>query len=138
MSKRLFCFCGRVPYAHVFSVTHGCPEQRVKFQDLPVVDEVWVEVGVAQYEVSNFGRVINARTGRELKASPDKNGYLRVALYNNGNRFDVYVHRLVARAFFLNYAPGVEVKHRNDTKTDNTVLNLTLGAGCRKGANAGL
>lgn len=138
MSKRLFCFCGRVPYAHEYSVTNGCPEKRVKFQDLPVVDEIWVEVGIAAYEVSNFGRVINAKTGRELKASPDKNGYLRVALYNNGERHDVYVHRLVARAFFLNYRAGIEVKHVNDTKEDNSVLNLTLGAGCRKGADARL
>lgn len=36
--KRIFCFCGRVPYAHVHKVEEGCPEPRVRFQDLPVRD----------------------------------------------------------------------------------------------------
>lgn len=102
------------------------------------IDEIWVEIGIGAYEVSNYGRVANANTGRDLSPSPDKNGYLRVALYHNGKRHDVFVHRLVARAFFLNYAPGIEVKHKNDNKNDNTVLNLTLGAGCRKGADGRL
>lgn len=102
------------------------------------LDEVWVEIGVGAYEVSNFGRVLNGNTGRDLTPSPDKNGYLRVALYYKGVRHDVYVHRLVARAFFLNYAKGVEVKHKNGNKDDNAVLNLTLGAGCRKGDDGGL
>lgn len=94
-------------------------------------EEIWVEVGVGAYEVSNFGRVVNANTGRDLTPSPDKKGYLRVALYHKGKRHDVPVHRLVARAFFLNYAPGVEVKHKNENLEDNSVLNLTLGRGCR-------
>ena len=102
------------------------------------LDEIWVEIGLGAYEVSNYGRVVNANTGRDLTPSPDKNGYLRVALYHKGIRHDVYVHRLVARAFFLNYAKGVEVKHKNENKQDNTVLNLTLGAGCRKGADGRL
>lgn len=102
------------------------------------IDEIWVEIGVGAYEVSNFGRVVNGHTGRDLTPSPDKNGYLRVALYHNGIRHDVYVHRLVARAFFLNYGPGVEVKHKNDDKNDNSVLNLTLGGACRKGTDGRL
>ena len=96
------------------------------------LDEIWVEIGIGAYEVSNFGRVVNGNTGRDLKPSPDGNGYLRVVLYYNGKRHMVYVHRLVARAFFLNYAKGVEVKHKNGDKNDNSVLNLTLGGGCRK------
>lgn len=104
-----------------------------------LLDEIWVEVGVGAYEVSNYGQVINTQTGFELKPYPDKrSGYLRVALYHNGKRHDVFVHRLVARAFFLNYGPGVEVLHKNEDKTDNSVLNLTLGGACRKGADARL
>jgi len=96
------------------------------------LDEIWVEIGIGAYEVSNFGRVMNGNTGRDLKPSPDKNGYLRVALHHGGKRYDAFVHRLVARAFFLNYKKGVEVKHKNENKSDNTVLNLTLGGGCRQ------
>jgi hypothetical protein len=102
------------------------------------MDEIWVEVGIGAYEVSNFGRIVNGATGRDLKPSPDKNGYYRVALHYGGKRHDVFVHRLVARAFFLNYKQGVEVKHINEDKADNSVLNLTLGAGCRKAVNGRL
>lgn len=96
-------------------------------------EEIWVEVGIGYYEVSNFGRVVNGKTGRDLKPSADGKGYMRVALYYKGVRHDVFVHRLVARAFFLNYGPGVEVRHINGDKKENTVLNLTLGGACRVG-----
>lgn len=100
------------------------------------MDEVWVTVdGLERYAVSNFGRVINQERGNELTPSPDANGYMRVGLSRRGVTLTVYVHRLVAFAFFLNYKPGVEVKHKNDNKADNSVLNLTLGAACRKGAD---
>lgn len=100
------------------------------------VEEIWVEVGVGAYAVSNYGTVTNERTGRDLKPYPDKRtGLLRVALYHNGKRWDVFVHRLVAKAFFLNYGPGIEVLHKNQDVTDNSVLNLTLGGPCRKGAD---
>lgn len=98
------------------------------------LDEVWVTVdGLERYAVSNYGRVINQERGNELTPSPDANGYMRVGLSRKGKVFYVYVHRLVAFAFFLNYKPGIEVKHINEPKTDNSVLNLTLGSGCRKG-----
>lgn len=99
------------------------------------IEELWVTFDVLpNYAVSNYGRVVNIKTGRELKGSPDKNGYLRVALYHNGVRHESYVHRLVAKAFFLNYEEGCEVNHISEYKDDNTVLNLTLsGRGCRQG-----
>lgn len=100
------------------------------------MDEIWVEVdGLERYAVSNYGRVINQERGNELTPSPDANGYLRVGLSRKGTVFYIYVHRLVAFAFFLNYKPGIEVLHKNLIKTDNSVLNLTLGDGCRKGAD---
>jgi hypothetical protein len=103
------------------------------------LEEVWVTVdGLERYAVSSFGRVINQERGNELTPSPDKNGYMRVGLSRKGKTHHIYVHRLVAFAFFLNYKPGVEVRHKNENKADNSVLNLTLGAGCRKGANARL
>lgn len=96
------------------------------------LDEVWVEVGIGEYEVSSYGRVYNGKTRRYLRPNPDKNGYHRVILRDHGRRHDTYIHRLVARAFFLNYKSGIEVRHKNEDKNDNSVLNLTLGGGCRK------
>lgn len=96
------------------------------------LDELWVTLdGLERYAVSNYGRVINQERGNELTPSPDKNGYMRVGLSYNGTVYNVYVHRLVAKCFFLNYAKGVEVKHISENKSDNSVLNLTLGGGCR-------
>jgi len=100
------------------------------------LEEVWVTVdGLERYAVSSFGRVINQERGNELTPSPDANGYMRVGLSRMGKTHNVYVHRLVAFAFFLNYKPGIEVKHRNENKNDNSVLNLTLGGCCRRGAD---
>lgn len=99
----------------------------------PVMDEVWVAHDLLpNYAVSNYGRVVNVKTNRELKPSPDKGGYFRVVLYHKGVPYPIYVHRLVAKIFFLNYAEGVEVKHISEDKSDNSVLNLTLGGKCRK------
>ena len=98
------------------------------------LDELWVTLdGLERYAVSNFGRVINQERGNELTPSPDTNGYYRVGLSRDGTVYHVYVHRLVAFCFFLNYAAGVEVKHISEDKSDNSVLNLTLGGKCRKG-----
>lgn len=98
------------------------------------MDEIWVTVdGLERYAVSSFGRVINQERGNELTPTPDSNGYMKVSLSRKGVKKTVYVHRLVAFAFFLNYKPGIEVTHKNENKKDNSVLNLTLGKGCRKG-----
>lgn len=92
-----------------------------------ILDELWVGFEeFPNYAVSNYGRVVNIRTGRELRGSTDFNGFLHVALYRNGQRTDAMVHRLVAKAFFLNYQEGFEVRHINEDRKENTVLNLTL------------
>jgi hypothetical protein len=99
-----------------------------------VLDEYWVTFDVfPNYAVSSYGRVLNVVRDRDLTPSPDASGHLRVALYVNGTPHYVYVHRLVAKAFFQNYAPDVEVLHKNGDFNDNSVLNLTLGERCRSG-----
>lgn len=107
---------------------------RIIGESYPQVDEIWVTFDLLpRYEISNYGRVCNRETGRDLTPSRDKNGYLKVGLSHNGTKHYVYVHRLVAKAFFLNYKNGIEVKHINGDKSDCSVLNLTLGGKCRTG-----
>jgi len=99
-----------------------------------VKEERWVVLdAIPNYSVSSFGRVVNNSTGRELKATLKKDtGRYRVWLYRNGVKYAVYVHRLVARCFFVDYKDGIRVKHINGIYSDNSVLNLTLGVeGCR-------
>jgi hypothetical protein len=92
------------------------------------VDEMFVDIpAFPNYVISNYGRVINTESNYELKLTTDPNGYLRAVLYRDGKRFEFGVHRLVARAFFLNWRPGVEVYHKDGNKLDCSVLNLTLG-----------
>lgn len=100
-----------------------------------ILDELWVGFDeFPNYQVSNYGRVVNIQTGHELSHRVDYNGFHCVALYRNGKRTDAMVHRLVAKAFFLNYQEGYEVRHKNWDRDDNSVLNLTLtGEVVRKG-----
>lgn len=99
-----------------------------------MLEEQWVTLELLpNYAISNYGRVLNINSGRELKPTPDKKGYMRVALYHKGERHDAFIHRLVAECYFLNYREGIEVKHKNNDKSDNGVFNLTLGKGCRPG-----
>ena len=88
------------------------------------------------YSVSDYGRVkslprtVTNRLGRQvfyrgtiLKASPDKDGYLRVGLRRNGEEFNRIVHRLVAQSF-IGGGEGLEINHRNFNKQDNRPNNL--------------
>lgn len=88
--------------------------------------EIWKEIlGYERtYEVSNFGRVRNIRTGKILKPTNDKDGYLQLVLSKNGTRKTVKVHRLVAYAFLPNPQNLPQINHKDEDKTNNKVDNL--------------
>ena len=76
------------------------------------------------YAVSSFGRVKNVRTGIILKARNDKDGYLRVNLYEDAIRKTHQVHRLVANAFIDNPDDKLCVDHIDNNRTNNHISNL--------------
>lgn len=76
-----------------------------------------------KYEVSNFGRVRNAR-GAMLKPFLTHGGYLMVALCDKGSKTNYRLNRLVAEAFIPNPDRKKEVNHKNGRKTDNNAVNL--------------
>lgn len=76
------------------------------------------------YEISNFGRVKNIKTGNVLKNRTDKDGYLDIALFKNGKRKRFKIHRLVAQAFIPNPENKPQVNHIDEDKTNNHVDNL--------------
>jgi hypothetical protein len=86
------------------------------------VAERWLPCpGFELYEVSSFGRVRRAATGRILKQSPNMDGYLHVSLHQH----TTYIHRLVAKAFVPNtVGPDAEVHHQDDCQTHNHASNL--------------
>ena len=73
------------------------------------------------YEVSDLGNVRNTWTGKVLKPfnGYGKNGkyYKKVNLYDKGRRYSVFIHRLVAFAFY-------EIDHRDRDRSSNSITNL--------------
>jgi len=88
--------------------------------------EEWRKIpGFEEYEVSSEGCVRGGRWGHSKKPSTDKDGYLRLGLYDADKKQKyLRVHRLVALAFIPNPENKLEVDHINREKSDNTVSNL--------------
>lgn len=82
------------------------------------------------YEVSDTGLVRNKVSGKILKPSKDKYGYLRVKLYKDGIRKTIRIHRLVAEAFLPNPLNLPQVNHIDENKSNNNVENLEF-CGCQ-------
>ena len=76
------------------------------------------------YEVSNFGRVRNIKTGKILKPYFDSVGYYQVSLYIDGILYKKYIHKLVTEYFIANPYNKNYVDHINNNKLDNNVSNL--------------
>jgi len=93
----------------------------------------WVKGYEGRYKVSNFGRVMSVRLGKNkiLKLCPNIHGYLICSLFLNGAQKTRDVHNLVAYAF-LPPCPGKQgrgsadwqIDHIDENKTNNHVSNL--------------
>ncbi len=97
--------------------------------------EEWKPVtGWKNFEVSSWGRVRNALTGK-LRALQPKGewGHLKVTLHREGaqqrgaNKKDFAVHTLVLQAFGPPRGAGAEARHLNGIAWDNTIRNLRWG-----------
>jgi hypothetical protein len=101
--------------------------------------ERWLDVtdykGI--YQVSDFGRVrsltrrVNrptqgdfSKVGLFLRAHLTPNSYLRIQLKKDGASKNLFVHRLVARAFLPNAENKPLVNHIDGNKTNNYHANL--------------
>ena len=100
--------------------------------------EEWRDVPgyVGLYQVSSLGNVRRIPTtistvrgprpvgGREMRASPNKDGYPKVCLSQNGKRRTFYVHSLVLSAFVRPRAKGEVACHNDGEPGNNQVGNL--------------
>jgi hypothetical protein len=75
------------------------------------------------YDISNFGNIMNNKTGKSLKLSI-KSGYYNISLTNNNIHKTFKVHRLVALAFIENPENKSEVNHKDKNKLNNHFTNL--------------
>ena len=81
--------------------------------------------GFENYSVSNFGNVINNKTGRVLKPRIDNSiGYYRVSLCNDGNEYKKLLHKLIAENFIPNPHRKKCIDHIDNNKLNNNVCNL--------------
>lgn len=76
------------------------------------------------YEVSDWGRVRNARTYYIRKAHHDSKGYLRLNLCKDGVGKKHRVHRLVCSAFIGAIPKNMEVNHKDFDRANNHISNL--------------
>lgn len=86
--------------------------------------------GFPDYWVSSGGHVVSLRgkQERELIGGRNQRGYRLVGLRtSDGRSVSRTVHRLVALAFLGEPPPGLQVRHLDGDKLNNTVSNLTYG-----------
>lgn len=77
------------------------------------------------YEINKNGMIRNKKTKRILKPAKNKtNGYLSVALCNNGKQKTYSVHKLVALNYIKNTNNYKEINHIDGNKENNNVSNL--------------
>ena len=92
------------------------------------MEEIWCPIKGYEgfYGVSDKGRVRSLKSGKEriLKPGSDKDGYLQVGLYKNGEKKMCKVHRLVAQTFIPNPDNLPQVNHKDEDKENNSVHNL--------------
>ena len=81
------------------------------------------------YEVSDLGRVKNARNGRIRKTPLNKRGYSQLILSKDNKKRNFTVHQLVAMGF-LGHVPngnsGLVVDHIDNNPSNNRADNLQL------------
>ena len=81
--------------------------------------------GFRKYTVDDDGTIVNKRTNQEKKTRIDKDGYVRVALYDDDlKRHLVPVHRIVANAFIKKVKGKDYINHKDGDKTNNHFSNL--------------
>ena len=88
--------------------------------------EIWKDIDGydGKYQVSTWGRVRNAKTGKIKKQYYNEKGYLKVQLCFKGKIKKHRVNRLVAQAFVLNPYDLPQVNHKDGNKENNSFTNL--------------
>lgn len=76
------------------------------------------------YNISSEGKVFSLKNKKELKLRYHNSGYIRLALYKEGKRNDIFLHRLVAINFLENPNFKLQVNHKDGNKMNNKVDNL--------------
>ena len=106
--------------------------------------EKWIRINTIEglgnvkdyYWISNADedKIINRNTGKQLKVWINKGGYPMITLGTKDGKQKKYrIHILKAKAFLFGPIPldANVVRHLNDIKTDNRLINLAWGDNIR-------
>ena len=109
----------------VEKVTEELKNKGCKEEEKMIEVETFVKIdGFDNYEVSNLGKVRNAKSGRVLKPQLNRSGYLMHGLYKNNKQKFLYLHRIIATAFIDNPDEKPQVNHIDENKLNNDLSNL--------------
>lgn len=88
--------------------------------------EEWREIPGTDYSVSNEGRVMSRKYGREkVMGTPHSGKYPHGHMWVGGVKIAFQVHRLVAEAFIgPPPTPEHQVNHKDGVKSNNSIGNL--------------
>ena len=86
--------------------------------------EQWVRIEDTNYKLSNYGKIINEKTGNLLKAQLNQKGYQVIRVTINREKRTFRIHRLVAKYFVPNPDKKVQVNHIDGNKLNNRYDNL--------------
>ena len=92
--------------------------------------------GFEVYSVSDHGNVRNDKTGRILKGTENRDGYLCVCLRKNKRKHHKLIHRLTAETFLLNPKIKNCVDHIDNNRQNNHLINLIFETTREKIQNA--
>lgn len=96
--------------------------------------------GYPNYEVSNWGRIFIVKNGTRVEKLPkpctNREKYLNISLWNNGQKKKICVHNLVAKVFLGEIPDGCVVDHINNNPSDNYVTNLQIVTVAENGQKA--
>lgn len=76
------------------------------------------------YYATEDGRIISARSGKEMCQWKDNVGYYQCNFYKDGKKKYVRVHRIIAETFIPNPENLPQVNHKDGNKLNNNVSNL--------------
>jgi hypothetical protein len=94
--------------------------------------EVWKDVigYEGYYQASNLGRIKSTGKSRNidkwkfLKTDSKSERYVKIALYKNGKRKDMLLHRIIAKLFVHEYSEELVVNHKDRNTYNNNSSNL--------------
>jgi hypothetical protein len=86
---------------------------------------IWKKIDHYDYSINEIGEVRNNKSGRILRAAPDRDGYMRVALCKDSKQNTLKIHRLLG-IYFLNCPLDKSIDHIDGDRKNNALSNLRV------------